>query len=152
MTAFRHLTSLAAACGLALLLIGGSASAQPTSQPAAQQALTPDAVQQFRLQKLRELHQALSIRPDQESAWQGFADSLTLTHQESGPDPVLTEQLTTPERLELIAGVMRENMASFERHVAAAKTLYAALSPEQRRAFDVLTKMLLRQIGEAAER
>jgi len=152
MTLLRNVTSVAAACGLALF-VAGSASAQPALPPippADGQGQTPDPTELVRLQKLHELHEDLSIRSDQESAWQGFADSLALPRKKAGPDPVQGADLTTPQRLELIDADLRENLAGFERHLAAAKKLYAVLTPEQRRTFDVLTKVLVRQLGIAS--
>lgn len=152
MTPLRNVTSVAAACGLALF-VAGSASAQPPLPPlppADGQGQAPDPAEQVRVQQLNELHEALSIRSDQESAWQGFANSLVLPRKKAGLDPVQSADLTTPQRLELIDADLRENLAGFERHLAAAKKLYAVLTPEQRRTFDVLTKVLVRELGGAS--
>jgi hypothetical protein len=49
--------------------------------------------------------------------------------------------LTTPERLDRMQAHMAENVAAFQRHAAAVKALYAALSPAQQRTFDALARL-----------
>ena len=42
-----------------------------------------------------------------------------------------------------MASRMAEHQAMFERHAAALKSFYAALSPEQQRAFDALPGLMV---------
>jgi hypothetical protein len=102
----------------------------------------------------RALHDALAIRPNQESAFQAFAASMHPPDGPAGPgrhgiggrgDHVPLARLTTPERADEMlrrfdehASRMRE---ALERHATAAKALYAVLSPEQQKAMDALPEL-----------
>ncbi len=99
--------------------------------------------------RLQALHDILRIRPDQESAFQAFAAAHHPEHaadgwRRDGQDHDRTDmaQLTTPERLDRMGQMMDERetrrRAALERRATAAKTLYAALSPDQRKVMDAL--------------
>ena len=53
--------------------------------------------------------------------------------------------MTTPERLDMMARKMDEHAARMHEHmqqvIGSVKSLYAVLSPEQRRTFDALAMM-----------
>jgi hypothetical protein len=97
---------------------------------------------------LKALHDALNIRPDQEEAFRAFAAASTRPPgEERKPEEMGRERqemagMTTPERLDAMSRKMDEHMQRarerFQRHAAAVKALYAALSPEQRRTLDSL--------------
>lgn len=100
-------------------------------------------------ERLKALHDVLAIRPDQEAAFQAFAAATQppAPKADAGPhamggDRAAIANLTTPERLDRMAQRMQERMArrqeAFSRRAAATKALYAALSPDQRRAMDAL--------------
>jgi hypothetical protein len=98
----------------------------------------------MRAEHLRLLHDALSIRPDQEGAWQTFAAAMTPQPGEPRAEGEAGEHvpLTTPERLDRMQARMARRMEVFQRHAAAVRTLYAALSPAQRRTFDALVALM----------
>ena len=152
MSLLRTLPSVAAACGLTLFAVA-SANSQEAPPPAAPGAppqhggMMLERMEHMRAEHLRLLHDALSIRPDQEGVWQAFAAAMT-------PQPGDAERrwggegengehqhLTTPERLDRMQARMAEHMAAFQRHVAAVKALYAALTPAQQRTFDALARL-----------
>jgi len=103
-------------------------------------------------ERLRALHNALNIRPDQETAFSAFAATMGPLGPADGPRawgaPDLSGKaddmasLTTPERLDRMAQRLQDHMARerarFERRAAATKALYAVLSPDQRRTLDAL--------------
>lgn len=99
-----------------------------------------------RAEHIKALHDALNIRPDQESAFQAFAASMTPEHRgERGHDrmdPAADAAMTTPQRLDRMGQMMDRRIADmredFQRRATATRTLYAALSPDQRRTLDAL--------------
>jgi hypothetical protein len=121
-----------------------------------------------RAARLKALHDVLAIRPDQESAFQAFAQATT-------PEPgkhawgagrggwkpgqghegdragAPSAAATTPERLDLMLQRFDERSAAMraaiERRAMATKALYAALSPEQQRTLDALPTLIGRGPG-----
>ncbi len=104
-------------------------------------------------ERIKDLHDILAIRPEQESAFQAFAAAMA---PPTGPGPGAEDwgkpgerggpgahaRPTTPERVDMMldrfdkrAARMREAM---RRRGEAVKTLYAALDPRQQRALDAL--------------
>jgi hypothetical protein len=96
---------------------------------------------------MKALHDALNIRPDQEAAFSAFAAAM---HPEAHDDwrrhdemdRSALQSMTTPQRLDHMAQVMDERSAhmreDFQRKATATKSLYAALSPDQKRTMDAL--------------
>jgi protein CpxP len=90
------------------------------------------------------LHAILNLRPDQEAAFQAFQAAMTPQpgehhdHMDRGG----MDAMTTPQRLDRMADRMAKHEAEFHRRADAIKTFYAALSPEQQRAFDAMPMML----------
>ena len=106
--------------------------------------------------RLKALHDALNIRPDQESAFQAFAASMRPGDRGPGSEGMEhksqdSASMTTPERLDAMARMMDEHMARmrerFQRHATAVKALYAALSPEQRHTLDALPDLMGHGMG-----
>ena len=126
----------------AVLSIGVAAYSQeaqppaPQGQPSAQQRQA--WMQQRRQQMAQRLQAVLQLRPDQQAAFQAFQAAMAPEpgeHRRRDPD---AGPLTTPQRLDMMAQRMAMRDAAFQRRAAAIKTFYAALSPEQQRAFDSL--------------
>jgi protein CpxP len=158
MSLLRTLPSLAAACGLTLFAFA-SASAQdatpaPPAAPAQHGGMMHEHMEHrahMRAEHLRLLHDALGIRSDQEGAWQAFAaamapqpgaeDERRAWHDQHAEGMEGARHLTTPERLDRMQARMTEHMAAFQRHAAAVKALYAALTPAQQRTFDALARL-----------
>ena len=152
--------ALAAALGVA----AASASAQtppPQRQPGSMGYPTWAPGSQLRggereAAHLKALHDALNIRPDQEEAFQAFTASMKSAEQGPPPDGTRPDRqqlaaMTTPERLDAMSRMMDERMQRmrerFQRHAAAVKTLYAALSPDQRRTMDALPGLMGHGMG-----
>ena len=141
----RVVTRFAAAA--AALCLSSSALAQDQPAPmgemqhqGGEHAEWRQAHQQHRAQRL---HDILNIRPDQEPAFKAFIADVRphehgdqAEHQDAGATP-----LTTPERLDHMAARMAQHQAAFQRRAEAVKRFYAALSPQQQRAFDALHAM-----------
>ncbi|MEI9965209.1 MAG: Spy/CpxP family protein refolding chaperone [Caulobacteraceae bacterium] len=88
------------------------------------------------------LHDALSVRPDQEAAWQALQAALLPPEDARPPHPPGpppgAAPLTTPERLDRMAERLARREVEFKRHADAIKQFYAVLSPAQQKTFDAL--------------
>ena len=101
------------------------------------------------------LHDLLQIKPDQETAFRTFVSSIEQSRPQrgqrqggqAGPDQrgarrgeggAEREALTTPQRLDRQAQRLVEAQQRLQTRTAAVKTFYAALSSEQRKAFDTM--------------
>jgi periplasmic protein CpxP/Spy len=102
-------------------------------------------------QRAHRLHDILQIRSDQETAFQAFLADMKppmrdhkdwAEHKDGADHKDGAATLTTPERLDRMAAFMAkhtaERQAAFQRRADAIKRFYAVLTPEQKRAFDVL--------------
>lgn len=88
---------------------------------------------------LSRLHDALRLRPDQESAWQSFERASAMDAQEAARQQSAFERmrnLKAPERMDLSIQMMRTDLESMQRRSEALKSFYATLSPSQQVAFD----------------
>jgi hypothetical protein len=106
--------------------------------------------------RMKALHDALNIRPDQEGAFQAFAASMKPAEGGAKPDDMRAQRqqmatMTTPERLDAMGRMMDERTQRmrerFQRRAAAVKAFYAVLGPEQRRTFDALPGLMGRGMG-----
>ena len=52
------------------------------------------------------------------------------------PDRAEMEKMAAPERMEKMLGMMKDREARMSSHLAALKTFYAILTPEQKKTFD----------------
>jgi Spy/CpxP family protein refolding chaperone len=81
------------------------------------------------------LHEALKLSPEQESAWKTFSEQARPANIQR-PDPGEFAKLTAPERLEKHLELSRQHQEIMSQRLAALKTFYAALAPEQQKIFD----------------
>ena len=101
-------------------------------------------MQQMQQHRIEALHDVLRIRPDQEGAWSAYKSALQAVRPKppgadgGGPPHDESMPATTPERLDRMAAMMAEHQARFQQMADATKRFYAALNPEQKRAFDAL--------------
>lgn len=82
-----------------------------------------------------ELHDKLKLSAAQEAGWKTFAASMTpleRKHEERGA----LEKLPAPERMEKMLSMMKEHEAQMGTRLAALKTFYATLTPDQQKIFD----------------
>jgi periplasmic protein CpxP/Spy len=92
--------------------------------------------------QLQQLHDALSLRPDQEANWQAYARSTSVDSQEMMRRREASEKMATitaPQRVDLSIQMMKADLASLERRGAALKQFYATLTPQQQATFDQVT-------------
>lgn len=106
-------------------------------------------------QRMADFKTVLRITPAQEGAWSAFTASMTPQGGMMGPrhSPeerakmhAEFEKLSTPERLEKMRALRSEHQAkmnaAMDKRLAAIKTLYAQLSPEQQKVFDITHKRM----------
>lgn len=158
-----------AAAGVACLSMGLAASALAQDRPAVagragsglapgplgpRGADRPNPLAETKQRREQRLQDLLQIRPDQEPAFRTFLITLEQgrpqlapgagPRRQDGPGGFAAadrERLTTPERLDRMAQRMAERQQRTQKTVAAVKSFYAVLSPEQRKAFDALPVM-----------
>jgi protein CpxP len=92
-------------------------------------------------QRAQDLRTILRLRPDQEAALSALLQSQgPPMPPPEGRDPP-TEAMTTPQRLDAMARREAEHAQVRQRRTDALRAFYAALSPDQRQAFDALMRM-----------
>jgi len=111
--------------------------------------LTPEQRQakfaEFRAKRLEQraarqarLAETLQLTPAQQPVWQAFVASMApqgeRTGQRLGKDQ--RAALTAPQRLERRIAMQKARTARMEARLSALNSLYAALTPEQRKVFD----------------
>ena len=86
------------------------------------------------------LADALKLTPAQHPVWQAFVASMTPPQKgERAVQRLNKEQraaLTAPQRLERRIALQKQRTARMEARLSAPNSLYAALTPEQRKVFD----------------
>jgi Spy/CpxP family protein refolding chaperone len=85
---------------------------------------------------LAELHDKLKLSATQEPAWKTFTDAITPGALPAHPDRAAMEKMTAPERMEKMLALSKERQVKMESHLAALKTFYAVLTPEQKKIVD----------------
>jgi hypothetical protein len=153
--------ALAAVLGFGLVV---SAAAQERAQdrpPGAGAAAGPRGgdrqalIEARRHRQEQRLHDLLQIKADQETAFRTFVASLEQARPKRGEGrrgpgrgaPAERENLTTPERLDRQAQRLADAQQRLQKTSAAVKTFYAALTPDQRKAFDSMGGVGLRGGG-----
>ncbi len=94
---------------------------------------------EFRAFKLEKLHTDLKLNPTQENAWKEWSGKINAGQQEwekRRGEFASWGNLTVPERMEKALDFAKQRVARLEERLAATKSFYAILSPEQRQIFD----------------
>ena len=86
-----------------------------------------------------QLKQKLQITPAQESAWNAYTTAMTPAANFRPPERAEFDKLSTPERIDRMRAMRSARAAEMDKRADAAKALYAALSPEQKKVFDAET-------------
>ncbi|MFZ6673239.1 Spy/CpxP family protein refolding chaperone [Undibacterium sp. Xuan67W] len=100
-----------------------------------------------------ELHDKLKLSAAQEPAWKTFIDAVKppAGTPPMRPDPKEMDKLSTPERMEKMLGMMKDRQTKAEAHLAALKTFYGALTPEQKKTFDESHRHMRHPMGGEME-
>jgi periplasmic protein CpxP/Spy len=137
----------AAVLAFACAALGQDQQAAPRQPPTAEQRTQWRAEHQA--EHAQRLTALLNLRADQQPALQAFLAAMTPERHEHGAPPPGGEkaQLTTPQRLDRMADRMAKHEEEFHHRADAIRTFYAALSPDQQRAFDALPPMMMGDHG-----
>lgn len=90
-------------------------------------------------QRQQKLHDALKLNATQETAWNTYITAVKPAVPVGRPDRIDFKSLPAPERMEKHIERQKERLAKQEAHLAALKTFYAVLTPEQQKTFDLAT-------------
>ena len=82
------------------------------------------------------LKNSLRLQPAQEGAWQAFATAAQAKQMGRARDAMWNSARTAPERLELANKLAKERDLGMEKTTQSMKTLYEALTPDQRKIID----------------
>ncbi|MET3134001.1 protein CpxP [Oxalobacteraceae bacterium GrIS 1.11] len=82
------------------------------------------------------LHDKLKLSAEQEPAWTTFIAASAPPASIARPDRAAIAKMTAPERLEKWIEASKTHIATQESRLAALKTFYALLTPEQKKTFD----------------
>lgn len=130
--------------GMTVLGLGGTALAQiPPSDTAAKSGMMQDKqakrgerMQEYMAKRQAELHAKLKLAAAQEPAWKTYVASMTPPAAGQRPDRAALQGMPAPQRMQAMLDIMKQGQARMESHLAALKTFYAVLTPEQQKTFD----------------
>ncbi len=94
---------------------------------------------EHRAARQAKLAETLKLTPAQQPVWQAFVASMNPQQGERAGQRLSREQraaLTAPQRLERRIAMQKQRTARMEARLSALNSLYAALTPEQRKVFD----------------
>lgn len=83
-----------------------------------------------------ELHDKLKLSAAQEPAWKTFTEAMMPEAMPPRPDRAAMDKMSAPERMEKMLAMSKEHEGKMETRLAALKTFYAVLTPEQKKILD----------------
>lgn len=103
-------------------------------------AMTPEQRQAMHAERLAKrqakLHDLLKLTPAQEPAWAAYVAATKPMAKPMGADRQALSGLSAPALMEKHIALQKQRIAVMESHLAALKTFYAQLTPEQKKLFD----------------
>jgi Spy/CpxP family protein refolding chaperone len=100
----------------------------------------PAKMAEFHAKRQADLKAKLKITASQESAWSRFTDATKPpAARPERPNREEFAKLTTPQRIDRMQQLKAQRDAEMAKRAEATKSLYAALTPEQQKAFDAET-------------
>ncbi|MGB9992172.1 Spy/CpxP family protein refolding chaperone [Pseudoduganella rhizocola] len=92
-----------------------------------------------RAARQQKLHDALKLNASQETAWNNYMAAIRPSHPAGRAERVDFKALNAPQRAEKMLEFSKLRVQHQETRLAALKTFYAALTPEQQKTFDEAT-------------
>lgn len=130
----------ATAIGIGMSAIAASGDKAPEGKDSRQSSWTwrhhEGKFREHFAKRQAELHDKLKLNASQEAAWKTYVAAVTPPERPARPDRAQWQKLTAPERMEKIHDHMKQAEARMGNAVAATKTFYATLTPEQKKIFD----------------
>lgn len=138
------IATVLAASGFAAMAQTPAAPAAPgAGRPAMQERMgrgDPARMQERIAKRHAELRQKLKITATQEPAWAAFTAAMQPPADWGRRTPrAELDKLSTPERIDRLQALRAKRSAEMDKRLAATKTFYAALTPEQQKVFDAET-------------
>ena len=99
-------------------------------------AKSPERMKEKIAKRQAELQDKLNLNASQQSAWNLHTAAITPSGTWKRPDRAAWQNLSAPERMEKQLAMMLEKQARMTSRLAATKTFYATLSPEQQKIFN----------------
>jgi hypothetical protein len=142
----KHITRIAIlTLTISGLLAGRNVLAEPADasalvkpKPASEEPKKCDRWEE-KEQRLEKLKTDLKLNANQEAAWTEWAGKIKgdrKSWEEKRKNAESWASLPAPDRMEKMLAFSKEHIARQEARLAATKTFYAMLSPEQRQIFD----------------
>ncbi len=83
------------------------------------------------------LHDKLKLNAEQEAAWKTYTAAIMKKPEDlMHPDHAQMAALSAPQKMEKMIEMMQKGTEHMQAHLAALKTFYAALTPEQQAIFN----------------
>ena len=100
--------------------------------------------------RMAKLKQLLQITPAQEGAWNAYVAALRPANMQRPDRRKMRdefEKMTTPERIDRMRAMRAARMAEMDKRADATKVFYAALTPEQKKSFDLIGARMFKGRG-----
>ncbi|MFZ3219994.1 MAG: Spy/CpxP family protein refolding chaperone [Rhodoferax sp.] len=116
--------------------------------------MDPARIDAYVAKRSADLKAKLKITAAQESAWTAYTAAMKppATVLDKRPDRAELDKLSTPERIDKMRSLRTQQLAdmnaALDQRDEATKTLYAALSAEQKKVFDTEHNRMGRRFGE----
>ncbi len=136
------LVGLLAGSGILAASAYATADRESAGKPGceARHAMKANQREAHHTERMAGLKDKLKLAPEQEAAWNAFAEASQPGPRHMGADREAIrsefEKLNTPQRLDRMLAMAEVRRARMAERVAATKAFYAQLSPEQQRVFD----------------
>ena len=102
--------------------------------------MTPEKMQERMAKRQAALHDQLKLTAAQEPAWKTYIAAVTPTDMgKRWGDRAAMAKMSAPERLEKHLAMSKERDVRMTSHLAALKTFYVVLTPEQQMVFNEKT-------------
>ncbi len=128
----------------------GAADSARSQRPAIQRESTPQPEV-----IMHELYEDLKLAPQQEAAWQAYVSKIQAMASDLARDrrrAQTSPQLPMPQQFDRVLDAARNHLTALEDIAVAAKTLYEALTPEQKAIADSrLAAIIPSAVGDRPE-
>ena len=134
---FIVMLAMGATAGASAIAADSSDKAAGDSYHMGAHKMTPEKMQEHRTKRQAAMHEQLKLTAAQEPAWKTYVAAVAPTDMaKRWGDHAAMAKMSAPERLEKHIAMSKERDARMTSHLAALKTFYAVLTPEQQKIFN----------------
>ena len=131
---------ISAAAGASAIAADSSDKAAGDVRRADAHQMTPEKMQERIAKRHSALHDQLKLTAAQEPAWKTYVAAVTPTDMgKHWVDHAAMAKMSAPERLEKHIAMSKERDTRMAAHLAALKTFYVVLTPQQQKIFNEKT-------------